>query len=86
MHMAQDLLMMTTMMDHQVVMTQATTTAATRKGITLRLVRDKKGSERPPDTPSELWYHYSQDQRAVKSSCTGNVCAGNQGMRLQLCP
>ena len=29
----------------------------------VRLVRNKKGSTRPPDTPSELWYHYSQQQR-----------------------
>ena len=26
----------------------------------VRLVRNKKGSLRPPDTPSEFWYHYSQ--------------------------
>ena len=29
----------------------------------VRLVRNKKGSLRPPDTPSEFWYHYSQQQR-----------------------
>ena len=29
----------------------------------VRLVRNKKGSARPPDTPSEFWYHYSQQQR-----------------------
>ena len=27
------------------------------------LVRKKRGSTRPADTPSEFWYHYSQDQR-----------------------
>ena len=30
----------------------------------VRLVRNEKGSLlRPPDTPSEIWYHYSQQQR-----------------------
>ena len=29
----------------------------------VRLVRDKRGSQGPPDTPSEFWYHYSQQQR-----------------------
>ena len=29
----------------------------------VRLVRNKKGSLRPPDTPSQFWYHYSQQQR-----------------------
>ena len=29
----------------------------------VRPVRKKKGSKTPRDTPSEFWYHYSQDQR-----------------------
>ena len=29
----------------------------------VRLVRDKKGSKRPPDTPSEFWHMYSKAQR-----------------------
>ena len=29
----------------------------------VHLVRNKKGSLRPPDTPSEFWYHYLQQQR-----------------------
>ena len=29
----------------------------------VRLVRNKKGSKRPPDTPSEFWHMYSPKQR-----------------------
>ena len=29
----------------------------------VRLVRNKKGSKRPPDTPSEFWHMYSAEQR-----------------------
>ena len=29
----------------------------------VRLVRNKEGSKRLPDTPSEFWHHYSQEQR-----------------------
>ena len=29
----------------------------------VRLVRNKKGSKRPPDVPSEFWHMYSAQQR-----------------------
>ena len=57
----------------------------------VRPVRNKKGCKRPAGCQhSGITIHRTNARKtlpdgAVKSICIGNVCAGNQGMRLQLC-